>query len=165
MSIPTQPDDYSLREDMREMFDGMRACHQSEISHTNHAITMLLAIAGAAGATVLAMLIRDNPLAHPTGIAWGLCIVVIFLSGTIAVTSYLKITADHKNYETFGEEYVKVTKLLGFYENVQIKNETIKIKTHENIDQGKGYQKTQWIILGFATEISCFALLFAIILS
>ncbi|MGV6818648.1 MAG: hypothetical protein ACWA44_15440 [Thiotrichales bacterium] len=36
----------SLRENKREMFDGMRAYHQSEISHSNHAITMLLALLG-----------------------------------------------------------------------------------------------------------------------
>lgn len=50
MNTTNVPNDEALRENKREMFDGMRAraYHQSEISHTNHAITMLLAVAAGA---------------------------------------------------------------------------------------------------------------------
>jgi hypothetical protein len=87
-----QPNEESLRENKREMFDGMRAYHQSEISHANHAITMLLGIAAAVGAAILAMLFPEKIPEHLTEIAWGLFFVVAILSLTIAFTSCFKIT-------------------------------------------------------------------------
>lgn len=60
------------RENKRECVDGMRACHQSEISHANHAITMLLVMSAAVGAVVVAILIPEKPPVHVHEIAWGL---------------------------------------------------------------------------------------------
>jgi hypothetical protein len=58
MTKPGKPSMSDLAKNKREMFDGMRACHESEIHHANHAITMLLAIAAAVGAVVLALKVR-----------------------------------------------------------------------------------------------------------
>lgn len=157
-----QPDKDALRENKREMFDGMRAYHQSEISHSNHAISILLAIAGAAGAAVLAMLFPENPPVHLTEIAWGLFVVVAVLSFTVALTSHLKISSDHERYKDYGTQYMTTGKVLGFFdEQVQINGQTLKINTRENIGKGKGYRKTQAIIWSFAAELIFLAFLFA----
>lgn len=163
MTTSEKPDLDSLRENKREMFDGMRAYHQSEISHANRAITMLLAIAGAAGAAILAMLFPEKPPEHLTVIAWGLFVVVLLLSVAVALTSQLKINSDHNTYEAYGTEYVITSKLLGFYDEVQVNGETKKIKTNEDIGKGKGYQKTQIIIWSFAGGLIILTFLFAIL--
>jgi hypothetical protein len=162
MNIPAKPDEDSLRENKREMFDGMRAYHQSEINHSNHAITMLLAIAGAAGAGILAVLFPEKTSEHLTEIAWGLFVVVSVFSFTIAITTHLKISSDHKTYETYGQEYVKTSRLLGFFEDVQIKGISTKIKTNDKTGKGQGYRKTQIIIWSFAVELILLSFLFAI---
>ncbi len=152
----------SYEANKREMFDGMRAYHQSEISHLNHAITILLAVLGAVGAAVLALFLAEEPHKHLPGIAWGLSAVVIALSLTVAITSHLKITSDHKTYEEYGKEYQRTSELLGFYKCMRINREATLIKTNRNIGQGDGYRKTQMIIWSFAIELIIFALLFAI---
>lgn len=144
------------------MFDGMRAYHQSEISHSHHAITMLLAIAGAAGAVVLAMLFPEKAPEHLTEIAWGLVIVVTVLALTVAFTTHVKINSDHETYEAYGKQYVLTSQLLGFYEEVEIEGSKTRIKTEKNTGQGKGYRKTQIIIWAFAAEITLLTFLFAL---
>lgn len=165
MTTLKKPDLDSLRENKREMFDGMRAYHQSEISHANHAITMLLAIAGATGAAILAMLFPEKLPEHLTEIAWGLFFVVLLLSVAVAWTSQCKITSDHSTYEAYGKEYVITSKLLGFYDEIRVNGETKKIKNEEDIGKGKGYQNTQRIIRAFAGLLIILTLLFAILLS
>jgi hypothetical protein len=151
----------SYEANKREMFDGMRAYHQSEISHSNHAITMLLAIAGAAGAVVLAILFPKEAPYNIVQIAWGLFVVVAVLSLTIAWTTHLKISADHATYEAYGDQYVKTSELLGFYDEVEFGEKKVTLKTSRDIGKGKGYRKTQKIIWSFAVEITALALLFA----
>ncbi|MGV6818649.1 MAG: hypothetical protein ACWA44_15445 [Thiotrichales bacterium] len=109
------------------------------------------------------MLFPEKPPEHLTEIAWGLFVVVAVLSFTVALTSHLKITSDHKTYEAYGTQYVSTSKLLGFYEDVQISGAPKKIKTNENIGKGKGYRKTQIIIWSFATELIILAFLFAVL--
>lgn len=160
-----------LRENKRECFDGMRAYHQSEISHANHAITMLLAMAAAVGAVVVAILFPENPPAHVCEIAWGLFVVVLILGSTIAVTAHIKISGDHAVYASFGAEYVETSKQLGLYTGsyVTMKDgqsvEQPPIKTNETIGQGSGYRKTQWIIWSFAGVLAVLSLSFAIAVS
>jgi hypothetical protein len=157
-----------LAENKREMFDGMRAYHQSEISHANHAITMLLAIAGAAGAAVLAILFPESPPPYTNEIAWGLGIAVTVLALTIATTTHIKISGDHRAYASYGDEYVKTARLLGFYDDVvPIKNSSRKatIKTNPKIGHGKGYRRTQFIIWSFSIVLIALTWMFASFLS
>ena len=149
-------------ENKREMFDGMRAYHASEISHADRAITVLGAVAGAAGTVIVATLFPQTPLHHLSEIAWGLWLTVTLLAFTIAFTTHRKIDADHKRYATFGGEYVKTCQLLGFYDNVLIENETTSIKTEKEIGTGQGYRKTQRIIWSFAGAVVVLVLLFAV---
>ncbi|MBP6734704.1 MAG: hypothetical protein KAX51_13390 [Chromatiaceae bacterium] len=164
------PTEETLRENKRECFDGMRAYHQSEISHANHAITMLLAMAAAIGAVVVAILFPDNPPAHVREIAWGLFAVVMILGGTIAGTAHIKISGDHTVYANFGAEYVKTSGRLGLYESSctttdgQTKNQDA-IKTNRTVGQGPGYKKTQVIIWAFACVLTLLSLFFAITIS
>lgn len=152
-----------LSENKREMFDGMRAYHQSEISHANHAITMLLAISAAAGAVVLAILFPQTTPNHVLEIAWGLWAVVSLLALTIAITAHIKISGDHKVYARFGKEYVDTCDRLGFYSTDALGNET-GLKTDRNIGQGTGYRKTQAIIWAFAVVLIVLTFLFAVLI-
>jgi hypothetical protein len=152
----------SYEANKREMFDGMRAYHESEINHSRHAITILLAIAGAAGAIVLAVLFPEKTSEHLTEIAWGLAIVVAVLSLTVAFTTHLKIGSDHETYKAYGREYVLTSQLLGFFEEVEIEGDKTRLKANRNIGQGKGYRKTQIIIWAFAFEITLLTFLFAL---
>lgn len=163
-----KPTPSDLAENKREMFDGMRAYHQSEINHANHAITMLLAIAGAAGAAALAILFPQTPPTHMTEIAWGLWITVAVFAFTIAVTAHIKINGDHATYANFGAEYVKTSRLLGFYDKSLPSDgleEKTSIKTNLNIGQGKGYRRTQIIIWAFAGVLVVLTFLFAVFLT
>ena len=152
-----------LRENKRECFDGMRSYHQSEISHANHAITMLLAMAAAVGAVIVAILFPQTPPAHVREIAWGLFIVVLVLGATIAGTAHIKLSGDHAVYAAFGAEYVKTSERLGLYNSATEGMEAIK--TNKNIGQGKGYRKTQAIIWAFSGVLTVLTLLFAIAVS
>ncbi len=164
MPTTTSPSEDALRESKRELFDGMRAYHESEISHANHAITMLLAVAAGAGAVVLAILFPQTASPHQNEIAWGLFVVVAVLSVSIAGTAHFKIGADHKIYVNFGAEYVKTSELLGFYAAIQIGNTHEALKKSRAIGQGTGYRKTQAIIWVFAGVVSTLTLAFAIAL-
>jgi outer membrane protein OmpA-like peptidoglycan-associated protein len=166
----TRPTAETLRENKRELFDGMRAYHQSEISHANHAITMLLAIAAAAGAVVLAIIFpRENfqreHLQHVSAIAWGLFFIVTVFVSIIWATTHQKINADHGTYERYGIEYMKTSRLLGCYARVNIdgKEDSIKDPCWE-IGKGTGYRKTQRIILSFAVPLIVLTFLFAFLL-
>jgi len=159
------PDCQALVENKRECFDGMRAYHQSEISHTNHAITMLLSMAAAIGAVVLAILFPEKPPMHVREIAWGLFSVVSILGFTIACTTHMKINGDHNVYAAFGREYVRTSGLLGFYDEVVDVEGCEKkkaIKESTEIGQGRGYRKTQVIIWCFAGVLSALSLIFAL---
>ena len=151
----------TLEANKREMSDGMRAYHQSEISHSNHAITMLLGVAAAAGAIVLAILFPQRTPDHIVGIAWGLFVSVAILSLTIAITTHLKISADHASYEKYGKEYVRTSTALGLYDDVDANGVKITVKENKHIGEGTGYRKTQTIIWAFTCEITLLTLVFA----
>ena len=165
-----ETDTSKLLENKREMFDGMRAYHQSEISHTNHAITILLAIAGAGSAVIMAILFPQKAPNHITQIVWGLFFVVSVLAVAVALTAHYKIVADHKVYAKFGLEYVKTSILLGYYDkevlitssdNGKTQSRKEMLKTDKTIGQGKGYRKTLVIIWTFAFSLIVMTLLFA----
>lgn len=164
------PKEEVLRENKRECFDGMRAYHQSEINHANHAITMLLATGGAIGAVVIAILFPETPSPYAHEIAWGLFVVELALGLTIAVTAQIKINGDHAVYAAFGDEYVKTSERLGLYmsSTTTIDGKSIDlsaIKTNKNIGKGKGYRKTQGIIWSFALILIAMTLFFAVAVS
>lgn len=159
-----------LRENKRECFDGMRAYHQSEISHANHAITMLLAMAAAIGAVVVAILFPDSPPAHVHEIAWALFAVVVILGGTIAGTAHIKISGDHAVYANFGAEYMATSVRLGLYESssTTVDGQPVTqnaIKTSTNIGRGIGYKQTQRIIWAFAGVLAALSFFFAVTIS
>jgi hypothetical protein len=165
MNKQTEPTMSDLSENKREMFDGMRAYHQSEISHANHAVTMLLAVSAAAGAVVLAILFPQVTPNHVSQIAWGLWVVVTAFAITIAATAHIKISGDHKVYASFGEEYVRTCESLGFYSCDKESKQETGLKRNRSIGQGKGYRKTQAIIWSFAAVLIVLTLLFALFVS
>ncbi len=156
---PGRPDVEALRANKREMFDGMRAYHQSELSHANYAITMLLAVAAAAGAVIVAITFPQHPVEHQPEIVWGLVVAVAAITLTISITATSKIGADHATYALYGREYMATCRLLGFYEK---SDDTKALKTSTTIGQGSGYRKTQQIIWAFAGVLNVLVLAFAL---
>jgi hypothetical protein len=146
----------------REMFDGMRAYHDSEIRHANHAITIIMAIAGAGAAVAAAMLFADRPSKHVEAIAWGLFAMVLVFSGTIALTTHLKISSDHAVFARFGAEYRRTSRMLGLFEAVTIDGKPDRVKVDREIGRGTGYRRTQAVIWLLAALVSSFALAFAL---
>ncbi len=161
------PDKSALIKNKRECFDGMRAYHQSEISHTHHAITMLLSIVAVVSTVAVAILFPERPSPHAAVIAWGLFIAALILGGTVALAAHIKIKRDHRVYATFGTEYMKTAVLLGFYgdskELPKSKDEIPQnaIKQSITIGQGPGYRKTQRIIWSFYGALLVLTLMFA----
>ncbi len=154
----------ALIENMRIMFDGMRAYHDSEIHHVNHAITMLLAIAGAAGTVIVTLLFNPGNITtiKLKEIAWGLHIVISTFSFLIAFTTHIKINHDHNIYENFGREYVKTCIFLGLYDKkVRFNFELENIKIDKTIGQGRGYTISQNIVWAFAVALIFFTGFFA----
>lgn len=155
----------ALIENKREMFDGMRAYHNAEISHTYHAVTMFLACFGATGAVMLAILFPETTPSNIVEISFGLFLMMTSLAFTIALTAHVKISSDHRTYAHFGEEYVRTCELLGFYdENVPIcdSSQMTSLKKSKNIGQGTGYRKTQLLIWSVAFILMFFSLFFVI---
>lgn len=139
-------------EHKREQFDAMRAYHESEISHTNHAITMLLAIAGGAGAIVLATLFPQSPIEHLPAIAFGLLAVVWIFGIAIAWTTSAKIDADHASYRKHGEAYDEARVKLGLIPTMPPQG--------QGTGEGTGYKKTEHIIWTFAALLCVLSLCF-----
>lgn len=161
-----KPSIAGLEANKREMFDGMRSYHQSEIQHSNQAITMLLAIAAIVGAVMLAILSLQISTGHAVFVAWGLFFVTFLFSIVISLAVHKKIEADHRLYSAYGREYVKTSILLGFYDKqVDIFEEESRklepLKISKNIGEGKGYQITQVIIWAFTSILIIVTLSFA----
>lgn len=147
----------------REMFDGMRAYHQSEISHTNNAITILLAIGAAGGAVALALLFPQKAPINATWIAWATAGLVTVLALLIAWATHAKINSDHRTYEKFRSEYMRTSELLGYFKDIRIGDDEESIKKRGTASQGKGYRRTQLIIWSFAGGISLLTIIFAVL--
>jgi hypothetical protein len=144
----------TLRDNKREMFDSMRAYHESEISHATNAVTMMLGIVAAVGAGGLAILFPQSPPRHIQAIAWGLLGAEALLTLTIALTAHRKINRDHTRYADSGKEYVTTCRLLGLYSAITVGGKTETIKEDQTIGQGKGYRRTQQTIWTFAVAIT-----------
>jgi hypothetical protein len=158
----SKPTDDALRENKREMFDGMRAYHESEMSHANYGFTALLAVAGADGAVITSLLFAERMPAHALAILWGLFAIVTVLCLVISATTHLKIDPDHEVYANFGAEYVATSQILGFYDPVQVDGKNILLKTNPRIGQGAGYRKTQFMIWGLSIGIAMGTLIFCL---
>lgn len=139
-----------LLENKREMFDGMRAYHESEIRHATHAVTMLLGIATAAGWAVTGILGGRWPEAQTAPLAWTTFVAVTVFALVVAITSHVKINNDHRMYAEFGREYVRVSERLGLFE---ADSRGGAVKRDTNIGEGAGYRKTQAVIWAFAMAL------------
>jgi hypothetical protein len=155
------PSEETLRGHKREAFDAMRAYHQSEISHTYHAITMMVAIAGVTSAAVFAVVVAKTPPKHAVAFAWGLFGAVSLLMLAIALTVHLKIGRDHDRHERSAEEWNNAAELLGLFELVTIDGEA-RFRHRGN---GVGHRETRLIIWAFGLTVSFLALLVAIVVT
>jgi len=152
----------TLESNKREMFDAMRAYHASEISHANHAITIILSVAGAANAAAVAILFGDHPTQTPLAIATTLSGIVLPLVLTVALTTHLKINGDHAQYAAHGREYVATCEALDLFEPISADHGAIK--SNRQVGQGKGYRKTQAIVWAFACLVSAMTLIFSVLI-
>jgi len=148
-------------ENKREMFDGMRAYHTSEIAHTQHAIQILLALLAAAATVVVALLFPQTELQQTTLIAWSMTGIVSLCAVGVAFFAHLKISADHRTYANFGREYVATSDALGYYQ--PLTGSATALKANRNIGQGLGYRWTQLTIWALAAFLFLSTTLFSVL--
>lgn len=142
-----------LEENKREMFDGMRAYHESENKHKADAILMLTAMLAATGGVFAAILAPGFQAESATTVAALLAIAATIGVVWVVLSTNEKIDADHSRYAEFGAEYVQTCKLLGLYSPITSGSHTATLKENERIGQGVGYKKTKAVLNGFGTFI------------
>ncbi|WP_429912855.1 hypothetical protein [Glycocaulis sp.] len=141
----------------------MRAYHQSEISHNNNAVIILMSIAAASGAIVLSILFPENPPQNQKYIAVGLFLFVLFFSILICKVTCDKIDSDHSSYERFGKDYTAAMKALNINEMYKLEKDK-KLNYFEGIGTGSGYKKTQNILWSLASILIVSTGIFALVI-
>jgi hypothetical protein len=107
----------------REAFDGMRAYHQSEISHKQDAITILQTLLTSTiliyGGLIGAIIARE--LDPDFGLAAGVFLVLLIGAAVILVVAITnkKIDADNGRYRQFRSEYLAERHLLGLDDDLK----------------------------------------------
>jgi hypothetical protein len=151
MSVVRPNDRASVLEaNKREMFDGMRAYHQSEIEHKRDAIEVLKALLAGAGAVYAAIIIPSNKIPYAGWLAAGISAAITFATISIVRSTNAKIARGHLVYQSFGDEYMRTCRLLGLY---YASDYGEIIKQSRAIGRGDGWKSTQNILRSFGTTI------------
>lgn len=137
----------------REMFDGMRAYHQSELSHKSDALGLLSRIL-ALSAAVFGVLIGiatspDVPASAVVFVSVIAAAAICFATYLVVVAVNKKIYEDHVTYWAYGNEYVRECEWLGLTKEEKVGEEVIVIKQIDPAHppgSGEGYKHTQNII-------------------
>ncbi|MGF1640772.1 MAG: hypothetical protein ACFCUO_07465 [Rhodospirillales bacterium] len=137
------------RQHKREAFDGMRAYHQSEISHKKDAIDILKAVLTSIlvvyGGIVGALITKQ--IEYRLAISISVIILIFILAIVIGLvySTNEKIDQDNKRYRSFRKEYINEIKALNL-ESDRIQNK-LESAWADNIDESKtGYHYTKVII-------------------
>jgi len=136
----------TLDANKREMFDGMRAYHESELAHKRDAITLLMAILTAVGAVFAALVLGAKPVPNAGVLAAFAALAATLGAFCIAASTNRKIDADHQRYAEFGAEYVRTCELLGLYIIDASDPENTPLKANKRIGQGLGHEKTKSVV-------------------
>ena len=136
----------------REMFDGMRAYHESELSHKRDCINLFRSIFTgtiAAYAAVLGSIFSEKlKLDNVEPVAVSIFIIISFVTLILAIATNNKLAKDHSGYQRYLSEYAKECEYLGLrttFVTIENKSEAIK-KIPLNPAAGPGYRYTQLII-------------------
>ena len=136
----------------REMFDGMRAYHESELSHKRDCINLYRSIFTgtiAAYAAVLGSIFSETlKLDNVELLAVSIFLIISSVTVILAIATNKKLAKDHSGYQRYLSEYSKECEYLGLrstFITVENKSEAIK-KIPLNPIAGPGYKYTQLII-------------------
>ena len=150
----------------REMFDGMRAYHQSELSHKSDAISILGRIVALAAAVYGVLIgIATSPEVQAAAIIMVSTIsgvAICFIIYRVVKATNNKIYQDHLVYWKYGNEYVKESRRLGLMEEETVYGYKQKIKDIDPAHppgSGKGYEHTQKIIRETGVAIAAFVII------
>lgn len=147
----------------RELFDAMRAYHDSELAHKRDAIGMLTTLLTAIGAVFAVFIVPSHPIAHAGALAWSIALVAVALAAVIVSSTNRKIAEDHKLYARFGDEYVRQCDALGLFDTVEMGGGRKPIKKRARIGHGQGYRHTQRIVRSVGIAIGTLAIFGAIV--
>ncbi|MBI1797320.1 MAG: hypothetical protein HYR74_09735 [Candidatus Eisenbacteria bacterium] len=146
----------------RELFDAMRAYHDSELAHKRDAISLLTTLLTAIGAIFAAIIVPSHPIPHAGTLAWSVAAVTSLLAAVIVSATNRKIEEDHKIYANFGDEYVRQCEVLGLFGEVAIGDEKRPVKKRVKIGHGGGYRHTKRIVRSVGIAISTLTVLGAV---
>lgn len=135
-----------LDSNKREMFDAMRAYHESERGHKTDAMTVLAALFATVGAVFGALVLSEKGVPYAGVLAALTAVAATFGVLIIVAKTNAKIGKDHETYAKFGAEYVRTCDAMGFYGTGLVAPEASPIKSDRAIGQGEGYKSTQAII-------------------
>jgi hypothetical protein len=142
----------------REAFDGMRAYHQSEISHKKDAIdilktlltTVVLLFAGLVAAAYKQIAPSDSVIY----LAWGLAGLNILAALATTLTTNMKITQDNKRYSAYTLEYKIERDIIGLEDDLKAYNHQSKWIEEKPGKNKSGYHYTKLILTWFAITVS-----------
>ena len=146
----------------RELFDAMRAYHDSELAHKRDAIGMLTTLLTAIGAVFAAIIVPEKPIPYAGILAWSIAAVTGALAAVIVSSTNRKIQEDHRLYANFGDEYVRQCDALGLFDDIAIGEKREPIKERSRIGHGRGYVHTQRIVRSVGIAISTLAVFGAV---
>lgn len=162
----------SFEQNKREMFDGMRGYHASEHSHKRDSInflkTILTVTVGVFAAIFGSFITPEISFKYTTELAWGVVLISALVTALIVKSTNDKIHADHLVYRNFGSEYTRISLILELGEKVKTSAGMIQAKVIDPdrpIGQGKGYKKTQHIILCAGVAIVLIGIMLASVVS
>jgi hypothetical protein len=142
----------------REMFDGMRAYHQSEIAHKQDAVRMLTTLLAAAGAIFAAIIVPERPIPYAVLLSAVTALVATIFAWVIVGTTNRKIEEEHEIYARFGQEYSRACAVLGLFDPVVVGDQKHPaVKARGAIGQGEGWKHTRNIVRGLGTAIAFLA--------
>ncbi len=147
----------TLDANKREMFDGMRAYHQSELAHKADAISMLKTILTGVGAVFAGVVVPSTTVPNAAWIAFLTAVAASAGTYLVVAGTNAKIDADHQRYADFGKEYVQTSQLLGLYDEVTSGTHRAVLKTSQTIGQGGGYRHSQHILTRFGLFVALLA--------
>ena len=154
----------------REMFDGMRAYHNSEIHHKKDAIgflrSVLGVIVGVYGIIIGSFFSPDLTIEYAEYLVWIILLLFGLVISIVVNATIKKIEADHAIYANYGAEYTRFSYILGLQKNIILDDVEIQGKVIDlarPIGQGSGYKKTIHVIVETGIGIFLMALILTII--
>ena len=167
--VPATPGRSVHEQNKREAFDGMRAYHQSEISHKKDAIDILktylttIVIIYAGLVAGISGKIIDNTYIILLG--WAVALLNGLACWLIVRTTNFKIDSDNRKYKQYRDEYVVERSIIGLDDDLTAHGHTSHWIETTDTPPLSGYNYTKKIINWFGITIAAVGLFGAIVIS